>query len=66
MLYITLALISFYQLSFLSSYSRLSADSETWCIIRAVIQWEDVVSCGLSVSHHCLLKTDSITSSQTE
>lgn len=39
-----------------SPSSRLSADSETRCFIRAFIQWEDVVSCGLSVSHHCHLK----------
>lgn len=33
--------------------SRLSADSETWCVVRAVIKWEDAVSCWLSVSVHC-------------
>lgn len=34
--------------------SRLAADSETWCSVRAVIKWEDAVSCRLSVSDNCL------------
>lgn len=33
--------------------SRFSADSKTWRVDRAVIKWEDAVSCGLSVSAHC-------------
>lgn len=38
---------------FLSHFSRLSADSETGCVVRAVVNWEDAVSCRLSVSAHC-------------
>lgn len=34
--------------------SRLAADSETWCSVRAVVKWEDAVSCRLSVSDNCL------------
>lgn len=37
-----------------SPYFRLSADSETRSLIRTVIQWEDAVPRGISVSHHCL------------
>lgn len=44
---------SLYRPSFLSHVSRLSADSETWCVVRAVVKWEDAVPCRISVSDHC-------------
>ncbi|TKS88319.1 Histone-lysine N-methyltransferase 2B [Collichthys lucidus] len=40
---------SLYRPSFLSHVSRLSADSETWCVVRAVVKWEDAVPCRISV-----------------